>query len=133
MMANFWQMDLFLPLNKVSSYYLSCLLQCFTQTDRENNKYEVYEVSSLYFKMGQVYVISLCTHSPRYQQFQLLKASVTVCFKLNKTSLIVTLLFWLNSHGLNLQEKNGFIVITISLKGKRNEQCDFQCNFLGKK
>jgi len=40
----------------------------------------------------------------------------TVCFKIQDTSPIVSLLFWLNSDLLNLWEKSGLIVIAISLQ-----------------
>jgi len=40
----------------------------------------------------------------------------TVCFKLNETAPIVSLLFWLNSHLLNLREENSFIFMAIRLK-----------------
>jgi len=44
------------------------------------------------------------------------KNPITVCFKIQDTSPIVSLLFWLNSDLLNLWEKSGLIVIAIILK-----------------
>jgi len=51
---------------------------------------------------------------------------------MNDTSPIVSLLFWLNYHLLNLWEKSGIIVIAISLQEfqRKNELLDFKCNFL---
>jgi len=42
--------------------------------------------------------------------------STIVCFKLNDTSAIVSLLFWLNGHLLTLWEKSGIIVMAITLQ-----------------
>jgi len=46
----------------------------------------------------------------------LLKFITTVCFKLKETSLIVSLLFLLNGHLLNLWKKSDLIVVAISLQ-----------------